>query len=59
MGLFKGLLIFAVGAYSGIYAHQNYEIPPINNPKQLWENIQEILKKYEKSSKSDKEEKKD
>lgn len=51
MGLIKALFIFAAGAYSGIYACQNYTVPPIDDPKEIWNKIQEVLKQYEKPDK--------
>jgi hypothetical protein len=48
MGFLKGLIIFAAGAYAGVYASQNYDVPPIDNPKKMIEKIQEYLKQYEK-----------
>lgn len=58
MGFFKGLIIFSTGVYSGIYASQHYTIPPVDDPKQLFEKLQEYLKQFEKSSTTDAESKK-
>jgi hypothetical protein len=41
-------IIFGAGFYSGVYASQNYTVPPIDDPKKLWDKLQEILKEYEK-----------
>ena len=55
MGLIKGLVIFAAGAYTGIYACQHYNVPPMDEPKEIWKKIQEFLKEHEKpENKSDK-----
>ena len=51
MGLIKGFIIFAAGAYGGVYACQNYDIPRIDDPKNLWAKLQEYLKQFEKPEK--------
>jgi hypothetical protein len=50
MGLLKTLVVFGVGFYCGIFANQNYNMPPIDNPKEILQKIQEMLKQYEKSN---------
>ena len=51
MGFIKGVIIFAAGAYTGIYACQNYDVPRIDDPQKLWTKVQEYLKQYEKPDK--------
>ena len=51
MGFIKGMLIFAAGAYGGIYACQNYNLPRVDDPQNLWAKLQEYLKQYEKPEK--------
>ena len=48
MGLFKAVLIFGTGVYTGIYASQNYEIEKLDSPKAIFKSIQDYLKQYEK-----------
>ncbi len=48
MGMFKGIFLLAVGAYGGIYACQNYDIPKVDDPQALWKKLQDYLKQYEK-----------
>jgi hypothetical protein len=48
MGLLKSIFIFGIGVYGGIYACQNYEIPKIDDPKNLLKKLQDYLDKYKK-----------
>jgi hypothetical protein len=48
MSFFKNLVYFALGAYTGVYAAQNYDVPKIDEPKVILARIQEYLKQYEK-----------
>ena len=48
MGLLKGLFLIGIGAYGGIYACQNYNVPRVDEPKEVLNKIQEYLKQYEK-----------
>lgn len=48
MGALKGLFLIAVGAYGGIYACQNYDIPKIDDPQMILTKIQDYLKQFEK-----------
>jgi hypothetical protein len=48
MSFFKSLFFLALGAYAGVYATQNYDVPKIDDPKVILARIQEYLKKYEK-----------
>ena len=48
MGVLKGFLLMAIGAYGGIYACQNYNVPRVDDPQALLERIKEYLKQYEK-----------
>lgn len=51
MGFFKNVFLLALGAYGGIYACQNYEIPRVDDPQNILKKIQEYLKQYEKPDK--------
>jgi hypothetical protein len=48
MGFFRGLIIFAAGAYAGVYACQNYDVPRVDDPQNLLKKVQDYLKQYEK-----------
>ncbi len=48
MGLLKNILLLAVGAYGGVYACQNYDIPKIDDPQNIIAKVQDYLKQYEK-----------
>jgi hypothetical protein len=51
MGIVKGLLLIAIGAYAGIYACQNYDVPRVDDPQNLLKKVQDYLKQYEKQDK--------
>lgn len=51
MGAFKGFLLIAIGAYGGVYACQNYDIPRVDDPQALFQKLKEYLKQYEKPPK--------
>lgn len=57
MGLLRGLLVFSVGVYAGIYVTQNYKIPQVDKPEELIEKakswVENINKTYKKSEKDD------
>lgn len=48
MGLAKGLLLIAIGAYGGVYACQNYDVPKVDDPQALLKKVQDYLKQFEK-----------
>ncbi len=48
MGVLKNIFLLAVGAYGGVYACQNYDIPKIDDPQKILAKVQEYLKQYEK-----------
>lgn len=51
MGLAKNIVLLGIGAYIGVYACQNYEVPRVDDPQNLWKKFQEYLKQYEKGDK--------
>lgn len=51
MGVLKGLFLIALGAYGGIYACQNYDIPKIDDPQNILKKVQDYLKQFEKPDK--------
>lgn len=48
MGLIRGLLIFSVGVYAGMYAAQNYNVPKVDEPQQYFNQLTEYLEQYKK-----------
>ena len=48
MGFFKGLLQLGIGFYGGIYVCQNYNVPKVDSPQQILQNIKDYLKEFEK-----------
>lgn len=41
--MLRRLITFLVGVYSGICVCQNYELPRMNNPKELVEKVKEYV----------------
>ncbi|XP_034107262.1 uncharacterized protein LOC133845080 isoform X2 [Drosophila sulfurigaster albostrigata] len=39
--MFKFLLTFGAGVYTGIYVSQNYEVPRVDNPQKVVERMNE------------------
>ena len=37
MSFFRTLITFSIGVYTGLYTSQNYEVPKVDSPKQLYE----------------------
>ena len=48
MGVLKSLMLLAIGAYGGVYACQNYDIPRVDDPQNLLKKVQDYLKQFEK-----------
>lgn len=48
MGLIAKIVCFALGAYAGAYADQNYEVPRIPSPSELQKKIEEYVAQYRK-----------
>ena len=48
MGALKSLVYFAAGFYGGVYATQNYNVPKLDDPQNLLQQLQEYLKEFEK-----------
>ncbi|XP_028037367.1 uncharacterized protein LOC114248354 [Bombyx mandarina] len=42
--MFKGLIIFGAGVYTGVYVAQNYQIEKVEDPKALFEKAQAFVK---------------
>uniref|UniRef100_T1JVN7 Uncharacterized protein n=1 Tax=Tetranychus urticae TaxID=32264 RepID=T1JVN7_TETUR len=39
---------FVTGTYFGVYLDQNYSIPKVDEPRELWSKIQEFMEQYRK-----------
>lgn len=50
MALLRSLITFSLGAYAGMYASQNYEVPKVQSPKQLYERLAAYLSSHEKKN---------
>ena len=48
MSLFRTLITFSLGAYAGMYTSQNYEVPKVESPKQLYERLAAYISQYKK-----------
>jgi len=48
MGVFSGVLMLAIGVYSGIYIDQNYKVPRIDEPKELWRKVKDFASQHKK-----------
>jgi len=42
MGLVKGMVLVAIGVYSGIYIDQNYKVERVNTPEELWRKAKDL-----------------
>ena len=43
MGIIKGTIVFGSGIYGGVYLAQNYRIPPVESPMDLFEKIRKAV----------------
>lgn len=50
MGFFRTLISFSLGAYSGLYVSQNYEVPKVDSPKDLYERLMAYLSSHKKKN---------
>ena len=50
MTFFRTLLTFSLGVYAGIYATQNYEVPKVDSPKELYERFMTYLSSHKKKN---------
>jgi len=44
--MFKFLLTFGAGVYTGIYLSQNYEVPRVDEPGKLIEKVSQSIKDF-------------
>ena len=50
MTLLRTLITFSLGIYAGMYTSQNYEVPKVESPKQLYERLTEYISNYKKKN---------
>ncbi len=50
MTFFRTLITFSLGVYTGIYASQNYEVPKMESPKELYERLAAYLSSHKKKN---------
>ncbi|UJR26933.1 hypothetical protein I4U23_008241 [Adineta vaga] len=48
MTFFRTLITFSLGVYAGVYTSQNYEVPKVQSPKELYERLAAYLTSHEK-----------
>lgn len=48
MTLFRTLITFSIGVYTGLFASQNYEVPKVESPKQLYERAVAYVTSHQK-----------
>jgi hypothetical protein len=48
MTFFRTLITFSLGVYAGMYTTQNYEVPKVESPKELYERFVEYLSAHKK-----------
>lgn len=47
--MLKFLITFGTGVYVGVYLSQNYEIPRVDEPAELWERIKKFVDEHKKN----------
>ncbi|CAF4868023.1 unnamed protein product, partial [Rotaria socialis] len=50
MSFFRTLITFSLGVYAGLYTTQNYEVPKVDSPKDLYERFVQYVSTYKKKS---------
>jgi len=50
MTFFRTLITFSLGVYAGMYTTQNYEVPKVESPKELYERLLGYLSAYKKKN---------
>ena len=48
MTILRTLMTFSIGIYTGLYTSQNYEVPKVESPKQLYERVVTYVTSYKK-----------
>ena len=50
MTLLRSLVTFSLGVYTGMYTSQNYEVPKVESPKQLYDRLMAYISDYKKKN---------
>ncbi|CAF3435847.1 unnamed protein product [Rotaria sp. Silwood1] len=50
MTFLRTLITFSLGVYTGVYTSQNYEVPKVDSPKELYERLAAYVSTYKKKS---------
>ena len=48
MGILKSVFTFGFGFYCGAFAAQNYQLPKMDEPQELWRKFQDYIDQYKK-----------
>ena len=48
MTFVRTLITFSLGIYAGMYTSQNYQVPKVESPKELYERLSTYLSTYKK-----------
>lgn len=46
--MFGRFFTLIVGFYGGLYVDQNYDVPKVGDPKEIYDKIQKIMENYRK-----------
>lgn len=46
--MFRGFFTFVIGLYAGIYLAQNYDVPKVDDPQNLFNKVKEFADKHRK-----------
>lgn len=47
--MLKFIVSFGAGVYAGLYAAQNYQVPRVDEPQELWRKMKDFADQYRKS----------
>lgn len=47
--MLKFIISFGAGVYAGVYVAQNYQVPRVDEPQELWRKIKDFADQYRKS----------
>jgi hypothetical protein len=50
MTFLRTLITFSLGAYAGMYTSQNYEVPKVESPKELYERVVAYVSTHKKKN---------
>lgn len=47
--MIKFIVSFGAGVYAGVYISQNYQVPRVDEPQELWRKVKDFADQYRKS----------